>query len=131
MTIDRGVFPFKIHVAVLRRQSPPNAERIYVTGWPADSIPDRDKECFSPTKRPHRLWNPFRLYLIGIGGSFLEYNAARDVKLTTYLLVPSLRTRGAIPSFPIRLHIVHRRKFAFTLPLLLNCDSVAYSGVYF
>lgn len=71
------------------------------------------------------------LYLMGTGGSVLEYNAARDVKLTAYLLVPSLRTRGAIPSFPIRLHVLYRRKFAFTLPLLLNCDSFAYSGVYF
>jgi len=58
---------------------------------------------------------------MGTRGSFPEYNAAGDVKLTAYFLVPSLRMRGAIPSFPIRLHIVYRRKFAFTLPLLLNC----------
>jgi len=67
------------------------------------------------------------LYSLGTGGSFPEYNAAGDVKLTAYLLVPSLRIRGAIPSFPIRLHIVYRRKFAFTLPLLLNCGKAIQS----
>jgi len=118
MTADHGVFPFNTHVTMLRRQSPPNAERVYVTGWPTDSIPDRDKRCFSPTKRPHRLWNPFRPLFNGYRGFCPLVYAARDVQVTAYLLVPRLRTRGAIPSFPIRLHVEYRRKFAFTLPLL-------------
>jgi hypothetical protein len=67
------------------------------------------------------------LYSMGSGSSFPEYNAAGDVKLTACLLVPSSRIRGGIPSFPIRLHVVYRCKFAFTLPLLLNCSKAIQS----
>ena len=67
------------------------------------------------------------LYSMSSMGSFPEYNAVEDVKLTAYLLVQTLRIRGAIPTFPIRLHVVYRCKFAFTLPLPLNCSKAIQS----